>query len=330
MPGEDIYSWSPSATLNGSSDTLINWAEGQPRASVNNSSRSQMAAHAKFRDLQNGSIVTSGTADAQTFFSGNSYTTVPTGMRVLLKIGPSLTNTAAATLNMDNIGAVAIKYPDGGELGGSALKADSYAEFLYDGTNWVMVTIPASTITNITINQTIISTSTTAVEFTEGFDGSYDGLTILITNLVPTNDAVELWLRVSTDAGATWKAAVNDYRWVKDVLFDAVEPPLWGGSTSTAYGNSPVGDRAIRLTGPWMSNLTDRAVAGEVKIFAPHLASINMIQWHLSFKDSATFTDLYRGSGGYRLAGPVNGIKFEASAGSIASGKFTMYGVRGA
>src|SRR4249920_1196276 len=109
MPGENIQDWSITAASNATADTSINWAEGQARASVNDSARSMMAAHAKNRNLQNGSIVTSGTVNAHAFFSGLDYTTVPTGLRVLLKIGPALTNTAAATLNMDNIGAVAIK-----------------------------------------------------------------------------------------------------------------------------------------------------------------------------------------------------------------------------
>src|SRR6187431_2469163 len=109
MPGEDLQSWSVTAANNSNSDTSINWAEGQPRASVNNSARSMMAAHAKNRNLQNGSIVTGGTADAQTFFSGVGYTVIPTGLRVLLKIGPTLTNNGPATLEMDGLGAVAIK-----------------------------------------------------------------------------------------------------------------------------------------------------------------------------------------------------------------------------
>src|SRR5580765_1316814 len=105
MPGEDIQSWSTTAATNATADTGINWAEGQPRASVNNSARSMMAAHAKDRNLRNGSITTGGSANAQTFASGIPYTTAPTGMVVRLKLG--FTNTGAVTLNMDSIGAVA-------------------------------------------------------------------------------------------------------------------------------------------------------------------------------------------------------------------------------
>ena len=41
---EDITQWSITALNNGSSDSAINWVEHQPRASVNDSARSVMAA----------------------------------------------------------------------------------------------------------------------------------------------------------------------------------------------------------------------------------------------------------------------------------------------
>src|SRR5262245_29547669 len=110
MPGENITDWSVTAANNGSADSLINWREGQTRASVNNSARGMMAALAKDRNLKNGSITTAGTANAQTFISGVGYTgTVPTGLRVLLKIGPGLTNDDVVTINMDGIGAKSVK-----------------------------------------------------------------------------------------------------------------------------------------------------------------------------------------------------------------------------
>src|SRR6188768_3774379 len=140
MPGENIHDWSVTAANNSNSDTSINWAEGQPRASVNNSARSMMAAHAKDRNLHNGSIVTGGSANAQTFFSGLNYTApIPTGLRVLLNIGPALTNTGAATLEMDGLGAVAIKDLLAADLVAGAMTTGAYAEFIYNGTNWILL-----------------------------------------------------------------------------------------------------------------------------------------------------------------------------------------------
>lgn len=139
MPGEDIYSWSTVAADNGSADTLINWVEGQARASVNNSSRSEMAAHAKNRNLITGTIITTGTANAQAFLSGNSYTTIPLNMRVVLKAGPGLTNTASMTLSMDGLAATLVVEPQGGNLRGHEFTAGDYVELLWNGSNWVFL-----------------------------------------------------------------------------------------------------------------------------------------------------------------------------------------------
>ena len=137
MPGENLYDWSTTAVNNGAADTSINWAEGMARADVNNSARSMMAAIAKYRDLTTGTIVTGGSANAQTFLSGLSYTSIPTGLRVLLKIG--LTNTGPATLNMDLLGATNIKNQLGAAIAGGDLTIGSYVEFRYDGADWIMI-----------------------------------------------------------------------------------------------------------------------------------------------------------------------------------------------
>jgi microcystin-dependent protein len=139
MPGENIWSWSSIAASNGNADTLINWLEGMPRADVNNSGRGMMASIAKWRDLTNGSITTTGTANAQLFTSGVGFTSVPTGLVVRLKIGAGLTNTAAMTLNMDSIGAVAVKNMLIADPPAQSVVAGFYQDFVYNGTNWILL-----------------------------------------------------------------------------------------------------------------------------------------------------------------------------------------------
>jgi len=134
---EDIQCWSTTAGTNASIDAGIGWAENQARASVNNSARGMMAAHAKHRNLNNGSITTGGSANAQTFTSPVGYGVVPTGLRALLKIG--FTNSGSTTLNMDGIGAVTIKDQAGNNLDANALVAGRYADLHYNGTNWILM-----------------------------------------------------------------------------------------------------------------------------------------------------------------------------------------------
>jgi hypothetical protein len=321
MPGEDIYSWSPSATLNGNSDTSINWAEGQPRASVNNSSRSQMAAHAKQRDQQNGSIVTGGTADAQTFFSGNNYTTVPTGMLVLLKIGPSLTNTGAATLNMDNIGAVAIKNQEGEDLAGGELNEGLYREFIYNGTNWLLTGVSLTEITNIVNIETITTvnniTDAAVVDFTTGITDDFHQYIFLLTNFVPSVDSTRLIMQVSTDAGLTWKGLTN-YRWVRSVM---------SSSTPTeVYISGHEGKSSIQMSHT-CSNNSARGLAGEVRMYSPwRTTQINPLMSAMSSWDGTDM--LYSiGSSVYVGGGTVNAVRFSFESGNITSGTIILYGV---
>jgi Chaperone of endosialidase len=136
MPGENILDWSKTAASNGTADSLINFAEGQTRASLNDSDRSLMAALAKQRDYLNGSITTTGSGNAQAFTSGVTFTAYPsTPFIVRLKMG--FTNTAAMTLNMDGIGVKSVKTIEGLDPQAGDFTANRYATFLWDATNFV-------------------------------------------------------------------------------------------------------------------------------------------------------------------------------------------------
>jgi len=230
-PPEDYQSWSTTAADNGTADSAINWAEGQARASVNNSARSVMAAHAKNRNLLNGSIVTGGTVSAQTFSSGVGYTTIPTGLQVLLKIGPTLTSVdgTPTTLNMDGIGAVNIKNQRDENVE-KGLVAGTYGHFLYNGTNWIWLEAELTTIINNSsttiINQTIVNTTTGSVAFVDITDldmaiTGFNRYSVIITNFIPETDGAVLSLSVSNDNGVTYPINVNDYYVVETYMSGA-------------------------------------------------------------------------------------------------------------
>src|SRR5262245_18662822 len=138
MTGEDYQSWSVLADDNGLIDVAVDWHEGQARRTVNNSSRSELAAHAKNRNLNNGSIVTTGTKNAQAFLSGVTYTTsLPVGMRATLKVGSGLDNDGALTLNCDGTGPIAVKLPTLLDCVGGEFVSDRYVDLIYNGTFWI-------------------------------------------------------------------------------------------------------------------------------------------------------------------------------------------------
>lgn len=108
-----VQSWSKTAATNASSDSAINWAEGQAPSSVNDSARAMMASTAKYRDDVNGSITTGGTSTAFTATSNQSFASESAmdGARLALKF--SATSGASPTLAVDSLTARAIQTASG-------------------------------------------------------------------------------------------------------------------------------------------------------------------------------------------------------------------------
>jgi hypothetical protein len=213
MPGENVADWSTTAANNATADSSINWAEGQARASVNNSARSMMAAIAKMRNLENYSITTGGSANAQTFTSGVSYTSVPTGLRANLTVG--FTNTASMTLNMDGIGAVTVHDVNGNTLKGWEFFATGRADVYYNGTNWIYLGPRQREY----VHTAETTTSGATLDIKDLPTGTKE-LLIRISSLQPATDGAELNLLVSVDNGANWKTGASDYEWHIDTAVD--------------------------------------------------------------------------------------------------------------
>lgn len=62
-----------------------------------------------------------------------------TGRVLVVKVGAALTNTSASTLNVNGLGAVAIKTPDGSDVSAGALTAGRFLTLTFDGTYWQLL-----------------------------------------------------------------------------------------------------------------------------------------------------------------------------------------------
>ena len=100
-----IYDWSTTPASNATVGS-ISWAENQAPSTVNNSARQEMADVAAWRDFLGGAKVSSGT-DTITLTSGLSLSAYAQGQMFAFEAGG--TNTSAVTLNVDSVGAKAIK-----------------------------------------------------------------------------------------------------------------------------------------------------------------------------------------------------------------------------
>lgn len=102
--------WSVTALSNGSADTNINFAENQSPASLNDSARAMMAALKGFANQITGAKTTGGSSSAYTYTSDTPAAisaAYAAGMGFVFKANH--TNTGASTLNVDGVGAKAIR-----------------------------------------------------------------------------------------------------------------------------------------------------------------------------------------------------------------------------
>ena len=127
-----VHVWSRTASSNGSADTSINFAEGQPPSSVNDSARAVMARVAEYRDDNAGSLTTGGTPTAYTITTNSSFASLAelNGQRLSVRFNAA--NGSAATLNVNGKGAKAIQIASGIAAPAGMFAADSVFALTYD------------------------------------------------------------------------------------------------------------------------------------------------------------------------------------------------------
>lgn len=103
----NIYDWSTTAANNSNADGDLTWAEGQAPSTVNNSARVMMQRVKQLLVDLGGSIAAGGTANGLTVTASSAFVALADGLIVSFRATAS--NSAAATLNVNGIGAKAIQ-----------------------------------------------------------------------------------------------------------------------------------------------------------------------------------------------------------------------------
>jgi microcystin-dependent protein len=129
-----LFKWSRTASSNATADGSINWAEGQPPSSVNDSARATMAAVAKYRDDISGAIVTSGASTAYTVTSYQSFGALTQMDGAMIAFTPHATNGTVVTLNVDGLGAKPLRSAPSAELlAGTLIQGTPYCATYNNG-----------------------------------------------------------------------------------------------------------------------------------------------------------------------------------------------------
>jgi hypothetical protein len=127
----DINQWSETDSSNNSASP-VGFPEGMAPSGVNDSARAVMGAVRRLRDQLGPGPTSGGSANAQTLTYSVARGSYQIGDRFVFIAG--FTNTAAATLNVDALGAISIVTNDGVALQGGEIQVGQIVDCSYDGT----------------------------------------------------------------------------------------------------------------------------------------------------------------------------------------------------
>lgn len=170
--------------------------------------------------------------------------------------------------------------------------------------------------------ETQVASASAQIDFVNGIDGSYDEYLVVLTNIVPATNTALLQLRVSQDGGATFKAGVSDYSQAINGSTAAATASLFGTTATFAMSIAPAGISNTAAHGGY---------CGEVKFFAPASTAVHKRFVYFGGCIVAAAGGEHNHSGIARYLADTaafNGIRFLMSSGNVASGTFTLCGVR--
>jgi microcystin-dependent protein len=127
-----IYDWSLQAANNANSDDNINWAEGQPPSSVNNSARAMMQRIKEYITDIGGAATVQGTPNVISVFAKSPFNKYVDGIRINLRAVS--TNTGPASLNVNAVGAkpiYCISLSGVVPIGAGQIQAGGIYDFIY-------------------------------------------------------------------------------------------------------------------------------------------------------------------------------------------------------
>jgi hypothetical protein len=168
---------------------------------VEPTARAMMGAIKRFYNHINATLTSGGTANAQTLTYSIAPAAYVTGDRYSFIVGGGLTNTGAATLNVNGLGAKSILRPDGSALVAGDLVAAGYAEAAYNGTSFLLTSWPQG---EILLQKVSVSAQSQAA--TASFSG-YTKYRLRLEGFFGSSAGATLYIGASTDGASTWLGA---------------------------------------------------------------------------------------------------------------------------
>lgn len=152
------------------------------------------------------------------------------------------------------------------------------------------------------------------IDFLTGFT-DYTHYMLRLSTVIPSSDAVSLWLRSSTD-GATFLTGGSDYKDARSAATDA-GTETYGGTTGAAQ---------ITLA-TILGNAAQEHISGTLEFTSPASSVHKSVRFFGSSYTSTPNLVFFLTAGMVISSSPMLGLRFLMSSGNISSGRFDLYGL---
>jgi hypothetical protein len=152
---------------------------------------------------------------------------------------------------------------------------------------------------------------------------AYRAIMIVLTNILPATDDVELRMRFSTDGGSSYDAGASNYAFEA-----AINTAGAGGAFQGSGGATFISLCGAPIAGNAVGNASAEGVSGTVTIWgqtntAQHTRATFDIAWGST---SSGLVGLH-GTGARLAAQDTDGVQFLFESGNISSGNYAVYGL---
>jgi hypothetical protein len=169
------------------------------------------------------------------------------------------------------------------------------------------------------------ASSSATIDFTQSnaasaFDGTYKRLVLVMSNIKPATDDVELWLRIGTGGTPTYQTSGYDH------IRQYMVPGTDRSPSATAAAQIAIGGGDLATHG--IGNATGEKYSGVLYADSPDLSNFMNVRHDGSFTAATGGTATIYGGGAYQTSGAITALRLLMESGNIASGTFTLYGVK--
>lgn len=165
------------------------------------------------------------------------------------------------------------------------------------------------------IIQTQTASASSSIDFTTSIDSTYDMYVFVISDLLMSN-ATALTVRTSTDAGSVWDSGISDYMYI----YSGVD--IQAGSVKSGQST---GDSRIFLT---LAGTEAQSAHGTLYLSNPSSSVYTTLHGtSCASQQAGTDAQSARFFGARLSSGDVTGVRFLPLAGTLTTGRITLYGL---